>query len=95
MLKPEGNLGFFISNLTKDKLSIICEARLVTTAETPINRRYRFKKDIPPLTSGSASDANSWGWKEFIKKDELDNKMKELVDQNGSLTICLELSGKK
>ena len=85
MEKESGKFGFFLSNNSSDKLFINVSFHIVDK-EGMITNRHTMKRVFEP--------GNSWGWKEFIPKDVLDNKMETLLDKNGHLTIQLQMTGK-
>ena len=86
MDQESGNFGLFLNNRSKEKLFVIASFHIVNKNGETTNLRH-MKHMFNALSKG-------WGWKDFIMKDELDNKMEDLLDQNGRLTIHLKLSGK-
>ena len=84
MDKESGNFGLFLKNLSMKQLFVIASFHIVN----------QNGKITNPCRMKQMFDALAWGCNDFITKDQVDNKLEEVVDKNGSLTIHLNMSGK-
>ena len=77
-----GDVGFYLCNKSLQKVSIIAEIQL--RGKMKASRYSEIKRIF--------QHQQSWGYKTFLKKDTLDNKMKSIVDGSGHLNIHLKIS---
>ena len=104
MNKESGALSFELDNYSKEKL-LVKATFLIVNRKGLMTHRVQVKKifapirDSPTYSFGAPNDvrvydeSKTMSVDDFIKKDVLDNKMEDMLDQGGCLNIHLKMTG--